>query len=359
MARRPIRFRKQWISTQPFESAAAFDVDGDGVLDIVCGQFWYKGPDFRRQYEIAPISKHHEYFDDFSTIPIDVDRDGRLDFITGGVFGQTLRWVQNPGGDATKPWQVHEIAQIGPIETTRAWDLDGDGEPEIVPNTPLGPTRAFKLTGPGVFRAHTLHEAAMGHGFGCGDLAGNGRADLVLAHGWLEAPPDPLGGAPWTLHEDFDLGSASCPVIVADVTGDGVNDLIVGQAHEYGLHWWEHRIEAGAHRWIKHDIDPYASQYHDLHWADIDGDGQPELITGKRYRAHNGNDPGGHDPLGLYLFKWTGEVFAKQVVDFGTVPGASGLGIHSYLADLRGTGRLDLIAPGKEGLCVFLNEGVD
>ena len=49
----PVRFRKQFISAETFEAAAVFDVDNDGVLDIVSGGFWYKGPDFRQKNLIA------------------------------------------------------------------------------------------------------------------------------------------------------------------------------------------------------------------------------------------------------------------------------------------------------------------
>src|ERR1035441_4276575 len=49
----PVRFKKEFISAETFESAAAFDVDNDGVPDIVSGGFWYKGPDFRHKHAIA------------------------------------------------------------------------------------------------------------------------------------------------------------------------------------------------------------------------------------------------------------------------------------------------------------------
>jgi hypothetical protein len=107
----------------------------------------------------------------------------------------------------------------------------------------------------------------------------------------------------------------------------------------------------------RHQIDPYNSQYHDLHWADIDGDGQEELVTGKRYRAHNGRDPGAFDHVGIYYFKWTGREFSKQVVDFGPPRSGTGVGIFFDLADLTGNGLLDIVAPGKDGLYVFYNEG--
>jgi hypothetical protein len=359
----PLRFQKRLIADERYESAGAFDVNNDGVLDIVSGAYWYEGPDFKKQYLIGEVRAEGEYFDDFSTIPMDVNGDGYLDFITGGWWGNTLRWRENPGPKGGE-WPEHVIAECGSVETTRAWDVDGDGELEVVPNTPGGPLVVHKLVtnasgkGTGVFRHHTVREAPQGHGLGFGDVTGNGRGDFVLANGWLEAPDDPFTGE-WVFHADFDLGSASVPILVVDVNGDGVSDLIVGQAHNYGLDWWEQgRDRSGKRTWRKHPIDPYNAQYHDMQWVDIDGDGQPELVTGKRYRAHCGRDPGEQDDVGIYYFKWNGESFSKQVIDYGPPREATGLGIMFAVADLRGTGRLDIVAPGKDGLYVFYNEGV-
>ena len=114
----------------------------------------------------------------------------------------------------------------------------------------------------------------------------------------------------------------------------------------------------GGRTWIRHPIDPYNSQYHDLQWADIDGDGECELVTGKRYRAHNGRDPGAYDELGLYYFKWNGESFAKQVISHGPIGIGAGCGIFFSIADLNGNGRLDIVAPGKDGLVGFENLGL-
>ena len=351
----PLHFRKQFISEERFESAGVFDVDGDGHLDIVSGGYWYPGPDFRTRCPIGEVMACGDYYDDFSTIPMDVTGDGRPDFITGGWFGAALQWRENPKGRRDQTWELHEIEKTGNIETTRAWDIDGDGVVEIVPNLPGGPLVAFKLVA-GEFKRYVLWEGPQGHGLGCGDIAGNGRMDIVLARGWLEAPERPLE-EPWTLHEEFDLGSASVPILVADVNGDGLSDLIVGQSHEYGLHWWQQGRKGGKRTWIRHAIDPFNSQYHDMQWVDIDGDGQCELVTGKRYRAHCGNDPGADDPVGVYYFKWTGEGFSKQVIDYGPAGSATGCGIHFAIADLTGDGRLDIVAPGKDGLWVFFNEG--
>ena len=359
----PLRFEKILIADERFESAGVFDVDKDGKLDIVSGAYWYPGPRFDRKNKIGPVQAVGEYFDDFSTIPMDVNGDGYLDFIAGGWWGMTLRWRENPQGDPTKEWTEHIIAKTDKIETTRAWDVDGDGHLEIVPNTPGGPQKFYKLRldaqgkGTGQFDEFTIYDAGKsGHGLGFGDINGDGRKDIILNGGWLEAPPDPLKDK-WIFHPEFKLGNSSVPIIVADVNGDGLMDLIVGGAHVYGLWWYEQRMTNGQRSWIKHPIDPFNSQYHDMWWVDIDGDGEMELVTVKRYRAHCGHDPGDYDPVGLYYFKWTGEGFAKQVIDFGPARKGTGCGIHFWVADLDGNGKLDIVAPGKDGLYLFRNLG--
>jgi FG-GAP-like repeat len=360
----PVKFTKKLVAARAFESAAVFDVDGNGVPDIVSGAFWYEGPDFRKWHFMGEVARGGEYFDDFSTIPLDINGDGRLDIITGGWFGQNLRWRENPG-DPDKVWPEHLIANTGSVETTRAWDIDGDGIPEIVPNTPRHPLTVYKLIvdakgrGRGEFVSDCIFDQPQGHGLGFGDINGDGRGEFVLSRGWLEAP-DKMPGTTWQFHQEFDLGrDSSIPIIVADVNGDGLNDLIVGNSHSYGLSWWQQGRDSGENRtWTKHPIDPFNSQYHDLHWCDIDGDGANELVTGKRFRAHCGRDPGEFDDLGIYYFKWTGESFAKQVISYGEPGVGIGCGIDFAMADLRGTGRLDIVAPGKDGLYVLFNEGV-
>jgi hypothetical protein len=107
-------------------------------------------------------------------------------------------------------------------------------------------------------------------------------------------------------------------MLVVDINGYGRNEIITGNAHGYGL---------------------------------------PELVTGKRHCAHCGNEAGEWDHLGIYYFKWTGERFAKQIVDYGPIGEGQGCGIHFAIADLNGDGRPKIIAPGKEGLYIFFNEG--
>jgi len=359
-----LKFEKQRIGNVTYEAASVFDVNKNGVLDIVSGEYWFEGPDFTKQHKICDVKPSGDYYDDFSDYPLDVNGDGYLDIVTGGWWGKKLQWRENPKGKPVE-WQVHDIAETGSVERGCFWDIDGDGVVEAIPNCPGQPYQVFKLVrdaagkGAGKFEKHVVSELPQGHGLGCGDITGNGRMDLISAGGWLEAPEDPYNGK-WEWRAEFDLGSASVPVLVHDVNGDGLNDLIVGQGHAYGLAWWEQgKDSAGKRTWTKHEIDTERSQYHDMQLVDIDNDGQLELITGKRYHAHSGHDPGASDPIGLYYFKLEGGKFVRHTIDYGPPEsGASGAGIYFWIADLDGNGWKDIVAPGKEGLYLFRNRGL-
>jgi hypothetical protein len=359
----PLRFERSRIGDVTFEAASVFDVNNDGKADIVSGGYWFEGPGFTRPHKICDLMPVEEdYYDDFSDYPMDVNGDGYLDIITGGWWGATLQWRENPKGQPV-PWAIHVIDKCGNVETTRFWDVDGDGQLEIVPNAGNNVV-VYKLDrdtagkGTGTFTKHMVKKGGCGHGLGFGDINGDGRGDFIVPDGWLEAPARDVYKEKWIWHPDFKLGVASVPILVHDVNGDGKADLIVGMAHDYGLFWYEQQVGAeGKRNWIKHVIDPDRSQYHDLVLVDIDNDGQVELLTGKRYRAHQEHDPGSLDPIGLYYFKIDGSKFRRITLDYGPPSRTSGAGIYLWVQDLDGNGWKDIVAPGKQGLYLFRSLG--
>lgn len=358
-----LRFERARIGDTTYEACGIFDVNNDGQLDIVSGEYWHQGPDFAARHKIADIMRVDDYYDDFSNFPMDVNGDGYLDIVSGGWWGQTVLWRENPKGNAAL-WTKHDIATVGNVERANFWDMDGDGHIDLVPNTPGKPQQIFKLIrdengkATGEFLRRSITGRDSGHGLGAGDINGDGRMDLIQSAGWYEAP-ERLFEDEWIWHEEFDLGwGASTPILVHDVNKDGKNDIIVGMGHDYGLFWFEQGAgDDGKRTWTKHIIDEERSQYHEVQLADIDNDGELELVTGKRWRAHMGNDPGANDPVGLYYFDIDGGKFTRTTLNYGDPATTSGTGIYMTIADIDGNGWLDILAPGKEGLYLFRNFG--
>jgi hypothetical protein len=88
--------------------------------------------------------------------------------------------------------------------------------------------------------------------------------------------------------------------------------------------------------------------------ADINGDGQPDLITGKRYLAHHANpDPGSFDPPLLLWFESTpgkAPYWIHREVD-----NDSGAGLNIVAEDMNKDGRIDIVIANKKGVFLFEN----
>lgn len=353
-----LQFRLHPINADStYEACAVMDVNHDGKLDIVCGGFWYEAPDWKRHFvrEVERLG-NPPVFDGYSHLELDVNRDGWTDLVVVNYRSRSLYWLEHPGPSLGE-WQKRAIAEPGPMETGRLYDIDGDGRLDVLPNGTSFAAWWELLPGernsaPRWIR-HDLPREVAGHGVGFGDVNGDGRGDIVAPNGWLEAPVDRRNGQ-WIWHPEFNLGPASIPIIVADVDQDGDSDLIWSIGHNYGTYWLEQKSENGHRTWTKHLIDDSWSVGHSPLWVDLDGNGRPEFVNGKRHRAHELRDPGALEPLVIYRYEFDPAARKFQRHDIQT-NGPAGIGLDPKAIDLDGDGDLDLVLPGRSGLYWYEN----
>lgn len=351
------------------EGLAAGDLDGDGIKDLVAGAFWFKGPDFKqvktyRPGKPMPVKAYME--DSFLSWVDDLNGDGKNDILMASHPGKDLTLYLNPGTDGA--WPAHRVMTQAATESPLWMDLDGDGKKELacMQGGKFGYAEVdwTDVTKPWTFVAisEKRSNTPYVHGLGIGDLSGDGRPDIVEKDGWFEQPAAKDGG--WVWHKYAFAGPGGAQMLVFDADGDGDKDMITSvNGHGYGLAWFENRPANGMTEFVRHEILPddpaktgadglQFSQLHALESGDFDNDGRIDFITGKRYYAHNGKDPGAEDPALAVVFynrkEGTGTRWQSEIIDMD-----SGVGCQVLAVDLNGDGTLEFAAGSKKGVHVI------
>lgn len=366
------------------EGACAADVDHDGKVDVLCGPYWYAGPDFARRHTIyrdaatflkdgetipgfkGVLSGTNGYSDNFIAHATDLNRDGWLDYLVAGYPGKETVWYENPRG-GKGPWPRHLILAATDNESPAFVDMDGDGRVDLLcmhgqtvgyavadPKDPYAPWTWRAVSAPDKrFDTNT-------HGLGRGDLNSDGRMDILERAGWWEQPVAWDGKTPWVFHAmDFGIGGAQMHAV--DVNGDRRTDVITAiEAHGYGLAWFEQT----ANGWTKHLITGDAqqdsesgvlfTQIHAIDLADLNADGLPDIVTGKRVWAHGPTgDVAPGAPAVLYWFELKRDGGKASFLPH-LIHRDSGVGTQVLATDLNGDGRPDIVAANKRGCFISL-----
>jgi hypothetical protein len=360
---------------------AAADIDHDGVTDLVAGGYYYLGPDYTKRREIYATSTYSpstQYAgSSWLDFAYDFTGDGWPDVITTGANRPTTLYV-NPKGEPRR-WEKHIVIPQSNTEISLLKDIDGDGRPDLVlgiggvlswaspdPANPTGQWVVHHISGPAGVGAH---------GLGVGDINGDGRPDVVTATGWYEQPARASAQArdakeePWIFHPDTFGGRGGAEMAVYDVNGDGLNDVVAAlDAHGFGLAWFEQkRDKEGKISFVQHMImsDLWSKNaggvsFTELHGStvgDVDGDGIPDFIVGKRYWSHEDSytDP---DPYGAPVLYWYRTVRNKNApggAEFvpELIHNRSGAGSQVLALDMNGDGALDIAVSTNRGTFIF------
>src|SRR5438094_622522 len=254
-------------------------------------------------------------------------------------------------------------------------DLNGDGKADIAAGAVWyeAPDWKMQLTGD---KAPEYDPLSYSHAFQtfADDINGDGWTDLVVVDWpgamtwWLENPR--RAGATWPQHILTPVTNNESPQFV-DVDGDGDNDVLSTAAHKVGM-WWHEQITAASGRrqppgsaalpgdshpplaeWKTHLIDDSFTQTHAVCLADINGDGLPDFVTGKRWWAHGPKgdiNPG--DPAVLFWFELK-RVGGKPTWTPHQIDHDSGVGTQFEVADVNGDGLLDVVTSNKKGVRYF------
>ncbi len=219
----------------------------------------------------------------------DLDGDGDLDLASGDFGGNVYVW-QNDGTPFSGVWNGNLAGSAGAVVMTSisSGDVDGDGDPDLVSGNTGGAVRLWQNDGTpfsGAWSQTVVGSTSGGaNAVALGDMDGDGDLDIVSAHS-VGATAEVIvwrnDGGTWTR---FDVGTHDADmntVALADLDGDGDLDIAsssTSSAAAGEVMVWQNNGLGGT--WTRQDLGELGTFVFALDVADLDHDGNPDVVSG-------------------------------------------------------------------------------
>jgi len=349
-------FAKADVGAQ--SSAVVFDIDKDGRDDFVIAGWapetsmvWFRSATTGlERYLIDNRQSHIEA----GGAAFDIDGDGDLDLVQGGSWKTNqLWWWENPHPDhhPERPWRRHTIKDGGRNQhhDQVIGDFDGDGAAELafwnqqahalfiadIPATPRDQA-AWDLV-----EIWSWQKEACCEGLAKADIDLDGKVDLIGGGRWFKHSHDKVF-RPEAVDANYGFSRSAA----GDFIEGGRPEILLGSGDGPGpLNLYEWR--GGA--WERTTLIANLDHGHTLEVGDINADGHLDIYAAEMHT------PGPGSACGQWVLYGDGRGgFEVQVV-------STGIGTHEgKLGDLDGDGDLDLLQKDFESerrIDLWFNEG--
>jgi len=282
------------------------DVDDDGDTDIVVANLLSNSQVYFENDGMDPPTWTTRTFSTsggmYNVAVGDINGDGFTDILGSRASNEDVVWFESDGG--TPPvFTVRDIALDAGTDPYAAAlaDLDGDGDLDALISFNEDQTLIWYENGGGLAPAWTsrLVDGKCGNlrAFSVGDVDGDGDLDwLTSAFNVFDVPDTVFDDAGIALYENqgeptptfvkkevirFQFNGTAYDHVLADIDGDGDLDVI---GHEYspGLVFYMENDGQNPVGWTRREVGDAGSQTFELAVADLDFDGDLDVVTCER-----------------------------------------------------------------------------
>lgn len=220
----------------------------------------------------------------------DLDKDGDLDLTSADYQPHNMLYLFE--NDSQGTFKKHIIQKDDPerLERHMVGDVDGDGDLDVVIVKNLrGHLLWFENSGTptddNLWRRHIITTNLPGaYDVALADFNRDGRLDVAASSwtlgnqfAWFENDGTPTDGE-WKKHLIEEDAPETRTMRAADFDGDGDTDLLGTVRQASAVVWYENSKRADSVEWIKHFIDDKSLCPAHGNAADMDGDGDIDVV---------------------------------------------------------------------------------